>query len=167
MNADYPAHRYDDNLSLRINPLLWLAMLFLVRHLLLLGITFLPSTGKEIEILRRLVHPAYLIADLIALGVLVAAARRRPEAGPILRTLWRHGRALLSLSALAYLALVVVQVAGSGRPIAASLDEALLVSLLLDLAILAYVWRSPLVHDLFRDFPAPPTPRGGHQPPPA
>lgn len=155
MKTAYPAHRYDEHLALRVPATLWLAMLYLVRHLVLLGITFLPTTGEEIEILRALVHPAYLIADLIALPVLVAAARRRPEAGPLLRQIWRRGRRLLSLSALLYLALVIARTAGSGRSFWVSVDETLLASVLLDLAVLAYLWRSPLVRDLFSDFPEP------------
>ena len=155
MTTDYPSHRYDEHLTLRVPPLLWFAMLYLVRHLVLLGITFLPTTGEEIEILRALVHPAYLIADLIALPVLIAAARRRPEAGPALRRIWRHGRWLLSLSALLYLVLVIARVAASGQSIWLSVDEALIASVLLDLAILVYLSRSPLVRDLFRDFPEP------------
>jgi hypothetical protein len=155
MKTDYPAHRYDDHLTLRVPPLLWFAMLYLVRHLVLLGITFLPTTGEEIEILRGLVHPAYLIADLIALPVLIAAARRRPETGPALRRIWRNGRWLLSLSALLYLVLVIARVTASGQSVWVSVDEALIASLLLDLAVLVYLWRSPLVRDLFRDFPEP------------
>lgn len=43
MSMRYPPERYSDDLILRVPPVLWLVMLFLVRHLILLGITFLPT----------------------------------------------------------------------------------------------------------------------------
>jgi hypothetical protein len=43
MPFPYPSHRYNDDLVLRVPPALWLVMLFLVRHLVLLGITVFPS----------------------------------------------------------------------------------------------------------------------------
>ncbi len=153
MPASYPAHCYTDNLVLRVPPALWLAMLFLVRHLVLLGITFLPTMGQEVLALRDLVQPQYLIADLIALPVLIAAARRRREAGWVWRSVWSWGRALLTASALAFPALAVGRLLTTGRPLALGIDGPLLASLLASLAVVAYLWRSPLVRDVFREFP--------------
>ena len=85
MPTRYPPERYSDDLILRVPPALWLVMLFLVRHVILLGITFLPTMGQEVLMLRGLVRPWYLPADLLALPVLIAAARRRVEAGTVLR----------------------------------------------------------------------------------
>jgi hypothetical protein len=153
MPASYPAHCYTDDLVLRVPPALWLAMLFLVRHIALLGITFLPTTGQEVLALRDLVQPQYLIADLIALPVLMSAARRRPEAGWVWRTVWPWGRALLSASALTFPALAVGRLLASGRPLALGIDGPLLASLLASLTVVAYLWRSPLARDVFREFP--------------
>ena len=79
MPTRYPPERYTDDLILRVPPALWLVMFFLVRHLILLGITFLPTMamGQEVLMLRGLVRPWYLPADLLALPVLIAAVRRR------------------------------------------------------------------------------------------
>jgi hypothetical protein len=153
MSTPYPAHRYTDDLVLRVPPALWLAMLFLVRHLVLLGITFLPTTGQEILFLRGLVRPEYLAADLIALPVLIAAARRRPEAGRAWRSVWPLGRTLLTLSALAFPVLAIGRFLATGRPLPLGIDGPLLASLLASLALVAYLWRSPLARDVFREFP--------------
>jgi hypothetical protein len=153
MPINYPAHRYTDDLVLRVPPGLWLVMLFLVRHLLLLGITFLPTMGQETLVLRGLIQPQYLIADLAALPILVAATRRRPEAGWVWRVLWPWGRALLTASALAFPALAAGRLLASGRPLALGVDGPLLASLLASLTVVAYLWRSPLARDVFREFP--------------
>jgi hypothetical protein len=85
MAIRHPPERYSDDLVLRVPPALWLVMLFLVRHVVLLGITFLPTMGQEVLMLRGLVRPWYLPADLLALPALIAAARRRADAGTLLR----------------------------------------------------------------------------------
>jgi hypothetical protein len=146
--------RYDEHLALKVPLTLWLVLAFLLRHLLLLGITFLPTTGEEIKALRDLIRPAYLAADLLALPVAVIAARRRPRAPAWMRRLWPLGRALLTASALLYLTLLGWQLTTGGKPLVVALNEAVLVSALLNIAIVAYLWRSALVRDLFRDFPA-------------
>lgn len=153
MPASYPAHCYTDDLVLRVPPALWLVMLFLVRHLVLLGITFLPTMGQEVLPLRDLVQPQYLIADLIALPVLIAAARRRPEAGRAWRSVWPLGRTLLTASALVFPVLAIGRLLTTARPLALGIDGPLLASLLASLAVVAYLWRSPLARDVFREFP--------------
>jgi hypothetical protein len=154
MNIDHAPDRYDEHLTLKVPPMLWLTLVFLLRHLLLLGITFMPTTGEEITILRDLIRPEYLIADLIALPVLVVAVRRRPEAPDWMRRSWPAGRVLLILSALVYLILLTHRLLTSSQHLSDVVDEAVLISALLNLAVLAYLARSPLVRDLFREFPA-------------
>lgn len=147
-----PSH-YDEHLTLKVPLALWLVLGFLLRHILLLGITFMPTTGEEITALRDLIRPAYLAADLLALPVAVVAARRRPRAPDWMRRLWPHGRALLTASALLYLALLSMDVITSGRALIKAVDEAVLISALLNLAVIAYLWRSVLARDVFGEFP--------------
>jgi len=154
MVPTYPPHRYSDDLVLRVPPALWLVMVFLVRHLALLGITFLPTMGPEILGLRGLVKPHVLVADLVALPVLIAAARRRPQASRAVRAVWPHGRTLLTVSALAFPILALGGLLASGRPLVLGIDAPLLASLCVSLTAALYLWRSPLVRDVFRDFPA-------------
>jgi hypothetical protein len=153
-----PSH-YDEHLTLKVPVALWLVLAFLLRHLLLLGITFLPTTGTEITALRDLIRPEYLIADLLALPVALVAARRRPEAPDWMRRLWPLGRPLLTASALLYLALLTWRLATAGEPLITAIDEPVLISALLNLAVVAYLWRSGLVGDVFREFPGRGSPR--------
>lgn len=149
----YDPSRYDDHLTLKVPATLWLVLAFLLRHLLLLGITFMPTTGEEITVLRDLIRPLYLAADLLALPVAIVAARRRPRSPDWMRRLWPFGRALLTASALLYLALLISHLATGGEPLILAIDEAVLISALLNLAVVAYLWRSALVRDVFREFP--------------
>ncbi|WP_296809305.1 DUF2919 family protein [Thiocapsa sp.] len=149
----YASHRYDDDLLLKVSILLWLALVFLVRHLLLLGITFLPTTGEEIDVLRTLVRPEFVLADLPAALVMAAGFRRRRPCPDWVRRVWRRAREILTLSILMYLGLLVAALVGSSLPLRDAIDEPLLVSLLLSLAVAFYLWRSRLVADVVRDCP--------------
>lgn len=155
-NPVYDPEHYDEHLTLKVPTALWLSMAFQVRHLLLLGITFMPTTGEEITVLRDLVRPEYLLADLLALPVLLVAIRRRPEAPDWMRQAWPWGRSLLLVSALTYVALLGWNLIGSGRPLVSAIDELSLISLLATLGVVVFLARSPLVRDLFREFPPAP-----------
>jgi len=150
----YPAHRYDDHLALRVPPLLWLAMVFLVRHPVLLGLTFLPTSGDTLDYLRALVQPIRLAADLPALLVLIAAARRRPTAGSWVRAIWDHGRWLLGASALVDGGLGIHDLVTTGYGQGLSTGDLIILAVVVDLWICLWLARSRLLRDLFRDFPA-------------
>ncbi|QVL48470.1 MAG: DUF2919 family protein [Thiocapsa sp.] len=149
----YAAHRYDDDLLLKTPILLWLTLVFLVRHLLLLGITFLPTTGEEIEVLRNLVRPELLFADLPAALVLAAGFRRRRPCPGWVRGIWQRAREILTLSIFIYLGVLLTVLTDSSQPLRDAIDELLLASLLLSLAVPFYLWRSRLVADVVRDCP--------------
>jgi hypothetical protein len=149
----WPPQHYDAELNLRIPRTLWLILVFTLRHGLLLLITFMPTTGQEITVLRELIRPEYLLADALALPVFISAIRRRAQAPEWMRRIWRRARVLLSLSLLVYLGLLANRLLGDPGPLAQRLDEATLISILLNLAALAYLWRSRLVAELVRDWP--------------
>ncbi|UHD17491.1 DUF2919 family protein [Thiocapsa bogorovii] len=149
----YASHRYDDDVLLKVPILLWLTLVFQVRHLLLLGMTFLPTTGEEIEVLRNLVRPELTVADLPAALVMAAGFRRRRPCPRWVRRIWRRAREILTLSILIYLGLLFATLAGSGLSLRDAIDEPLLASLLLSLAVPFYLWRSRLVADVARDCP--------------
>lgn len=151
----HPAYRYDEHLVLKIPPLLWMAMLFLVRHAILILLSYLPRTGDAMIYLRDLVDPIFLLADLPAALVLFSAVRRKPEAPDWMRALWQKGRTLLAGSALLYLVLLAGSLTASARPPLSILSEALILSVFLNLTVLAYLGRSPLVRDVFAEFPIP------------
>jgi hypothetical protein len=158
----HPPERYDAAFNLRIPATLWLILVLLLRHALLLIITFMPTTGKEITVLRELIRPEYLLADAIALPVFISAIRRDANKRPAwMASVWRRARTLLSLSILVYLSLVAGRLLVTAGPLEQRLSESLLISGLLNLAALGYLWRSPLLRDLFRDWPDKPARRAG------
>lgn len=149
----YRSERYDDDLLLKVPVMMWLALAFCVRHLLLLGITFLPTTGEEIEIFRNLIRPEFLLADLPAAAVLLAGFRRRRPCPGWVSRVWRRAREILTGSIVLYLGLLIRHLLGSGESLAQGIDEPLLISVLFSLAVVAYLWRSPLMADVLRDCP--------------
>lgn len=56
---------------------------------------------------------------------------------------------------LVYLGLLGARLLAERRPLAAIVDEAMLIAVLLSLAALVYLWGNPLMRDLFREFPSP------------
>ena len=157
----YPAHRYDEHLVLKVPPLLWLTMLFLVRHVILIFLSYLPRTGDAMTYLRDLVDPLFLLSDLPAALVLFAAVRRKPGAMDWICAIWRNGRPLLATAALLYLVLLAVTLMTSARSLLSVVNEALILSVFLHLAIIAYLKRSPLVRGVFAEFPLDGTPKPG------
>lgn len=148
----YPAHRYDDHLVLQVPPMLWLAMVYLVRHPVLIALTFLPTSGDTLDYLRTLVEPVRLLADLPALAVLVAAMRRGPKAGDWVRAIWAKGRWLLAISAILDATLGIRGLIAAGPSQGMLTGQAIMVSVVLDLWICLWLARSHLLRDLFRDF---------------
>jgi hypothetical protein len=160
----YPARYYDEQLMLKVPILLWFVMAILVRDLALLGITFVPRSGEAIHVLRDYVQPLYIIADVPALAVLLAAIRRKPGASGWMRIIWRWGRGLLALSALLHLGLWLIHFGSAQHWNPSRLHEGVILTVVIDAAILSYVLRSSLLADLFRDLPAAadPTPDPPH-----
>lgn len=90
--------------------------------------------------------------------VLFAAVRRKPGAMDWICAIWRNGRPLLATSALLYLILLAVSLTMSARPLLSTVNEALILSVFLHPTIIAYLGRSPLVRDVFSEFPLDATP---------
>lgn len=108
----YHPDAYDEHFALRVPFALWLVMAIAVHPQILLLLGHLPQSGDEFAYLASLVDVQALLASLPAIAVLVAAARRRPAAGGVVRWLWRHGAWLLLASLLGNLALGLVNVHG-------------------------------------------------------
>ncbi len=149
----YPASHYDDDLVLKVPAMLWAAMTFLVRHALFVAVGFLPRVGDALSYLQGVVDPAYLIADALAVPVLLVALRRKPGSPVWMRAIWHRGRALLVGSACTYLALWTANLGLDHHWHLATLDQSMIISLALNLVFLTFVATSPLVRDVFRDFP--------------
>jgi hypothetical protein len=149
----YSPGQYNDDLSLRPPWSLWVILAYCVRHALFILLGFLPTTGDTLDYLRDGVEPAFLIVNALALSVLIAALRRRKEAGKTVRTIWRQGRWLL-MTALAVDVMLSLYF-GTSVLAGSFPDRGLLIVIQIAIAIgmLFYLARSRLVADVFHSFP--------------
>jgi len=154
----FPLTAYDDDGTLLPGWVLWLVILFLCRHLLILGLGALSTfvgAGRGIEGQATgfmYSDPRLLIASLPALLVLAAAMRRHPAAGLWARRIWHRGRPLLAMAALCDLAIRGAAWASAH----VALSEMQLAMALADIYVVVYLYRSRRVAAVFADFPAPP-----------
>jgi hypothetical protein len=151
----YGLHNYDDFLCLRPSRALIASLVFLCRGLIayaLVGIAKGAPAGLN-DVLGTDTLRSGCLAAAPAVLVLYALGARVPTAPAFVRWIWRHGRALMLLSALAYVALAVAQLGNDprrwvGGPLA---GKALIVA---ELAVIAYVSLSSRVRQAFLDFPS-------------
>jgi hypothetical protein len=146
--------RYNVHGVLRPNWAITLGLVFLARHVLLLlviGLSHGRGGGEGVPQLALFLDPAFMISDLPALVLLVAMLHRRPQAGPLTRAIWAHGR-LLILAAVGLWAAILAYLRGFDF---ARYDEAIWAMIAINVALVAYTALSPYVRDLFAGFPAP------------
>lgn len=150
----YGLDSYDDYLCLRPSWLLIVCTVFLCRGVLLFAAFGLsggvPAALNEVVDAETLWQGC--VAALPAVLVLYALTARAPGATRFVRFSWRHGRILLSLTALAYLALTALQLGTDPRRwlFSSPVTKALVV---VELAILGYVLLSARVRQTFLEFP--------------
>jgi hypothetical protein len=151
----YGLDSFDDYLCLRPSRLLIACLVFLCRGLLVLaafGIARgIPAILKGVVDADTLWHDA--AASIPAVLVLYALAARLPSAPAFVRVVWRYGRGLMSLSAIAYVALTAAQLGADPKRWLASSAAAkgLVVA---ELAVFCYVLLSDRVRQTFLDFPS-------------
>lgn len=135
---------------------LWAMIVFQARHWILVAIVMAglrrsPETarllGEGVPYLQlALSVPVLLLADAIF--------NRAPEAGAYVRWVWRHGRQIVTLTACLNLAWVGWYLAGVERwrpwP-----ENFVLLTGLIDLLIIAAVWKSAYYREMFSEFPPP------------
>jgi len=152
----YGPSQFDDDMCLKPPPLLWLAVIYLARAVVLpigIGIGHVAGVNETaFGSLRSLWSVEALVPALMALPVLYALFRRTPGASRATRWFWRHGRILLALSAGLDVALSVLQLATfqPGDRAVIALGGALV-----DLYLLAYILIARRVRDTLSDFPPP------------
>lgn len=155
----YPPRAYDDEWCLKPPPLLWVALIYLARGLVLpplMGLAHWAGVNPDaLTVLRGVWQPPYLIPALLALPIICAAFRRVPQAPNALRWIWRQGRMMIILAVVADLAVNVWSLIQVG-----DLDDASVLpvgGVLFDLYLLAYLAFVARVRDTFKDFPPRPT----------
>lgn len=156
MRGSYAPSDYDGYYCLKPPFLLWLAILYLARAVLLplaAGLSSVAAMGPDTRaLIQSLVDFNTLIPSAVAVTVLYAAIRRIPSASGHVRWIWSHGRAFLAAAALLDLAVAVMELPIWHGELTDSPPASLLIAAL-DLYFLTYVLAARRVRDVFADFP--------------
>lgn len=140
---------------------LWLAAAFLLRHWLLM--LFIAASARSSPATLAWIDGEstvlMLAIELPMLLLALAWTRRQPEGGSVVRWLWCQGRVLIGLTAAMHLAWSAWYLSGQAvwNPWP---DRALALAALVDSGILLGIWRSPLLRQLFAEFPPRPSSKG-------
>jgi hypothetical protein len=144
-------------MCLKAPPLLWLAVLFLSRGVLLpvvMGMGhFIGVDSRALTAFREYWRLDSLAPSLIAAVVLVVLCLRVPSAPALARRIWARGRILLIAAAVLDIALLAIAVFRQGEINDSSL--LMLCSVVLDLYLLVYIVAAFRVRHVFSDFPPP------------
>ncbi len=153
----YDFESFDKNLCLKPPLLLWLAMLYLARALLLPFVGGISSMGGS-SVTSTLTRGLFGVEDYIPAAVtslmLLAFLRRTPTASRLWRHIWNGGQFVLGSAATVDLTVAVLRL----RQVVdnASWQTSLLLgACLMDCYIVLYLLTSRRVRDVFCDFPAP------------
>lgn len=153
----YSPSNYDDEMCLKPPLLLWLAVLFLCRAIMLpvvIGIGHVAGVNADaMTQLRDFWSAEQLVPAVIAIPVLCALCWRSGAAPAALRSVWSRGRVLLALSAAVDIALPLISQLWQ-RQITDQFVLTLFASGV-DVYFLAYILAARRVRDTFSDFPPP------------
>jgi hypothetical protein len=154
----YHYSNYGDDFCLKPPLMLWVAVIFLSRAVLvpeILGIFSMAGVNSDaVAYLRPHFNPLTLLPAVLAVPVLVAMLRRAPSAATVVRWLWSHGRILLAAAAGMDLALALNDLV-TWREFDSSLPPPPLLVAVFDVYFLLYVLLVRRVRDTFADFPPP------------
>jgi hypothetical protein len=155
----YSAHHYDETLLLKVPALLWLAILYGLRHFFFVVVAgLMPMDIVTIPWINFQTSPYFMVTDLPAALVLFAIGHRVPDALTFMRLVWQYGRWLLTASYLGGIALFAyLNKEVMTDPSSWDFPDAMLV-VVIDILFVVYLMRSELVRDVFADFPRPAKP---------
>jgi hypothetical protein len=152
----YSPSNYDDEMCLKPPLLLWLAVLFLCRAIVLpvvIGIGHVAGVNAEaMTQLREFWSADQLLPAVIAIPVLCALCWRSGSAPNVLRWIWAHGRVILAASAAVDIALPLVSQLWQRQ-----ITDQFVVTLFasgVDVYFVTYIIAARRVRDTFQDFPA-------------
>jgi DUF2919 family protein len=153
----YPASSFDDDMCLKPPWLLWLAVIYLARAILLpvvIGIGHFAGVDEQAFVALRSVWSFEgMVPALMALPLLYALIRRGPAAGKVTRWIFAHGCGIVAVSAAVDAGLAAIRLAAPAH----FGDESIVPigSVLVDGYFFAYVLIARRVRDCFSDFPPP------------
>jgi hypothetical protein len=157
MSNFYHPDSLDSYMCLKPPFMMKVAMIYAIQHMAMIFLVFSPISMGDLSYMKVFLTPQYVASDLTGLLVVIAWALRHPEANDVWRWVWRNGRILLTIGIALNLVLLAIYEVGNlvsaffwgGREIVTFM------SLLLDVMVLLYLWRSKTVLEVFAEFPAP------------
>ncbi|MCK4951000.1 MAG: DUF2919 family protein [Gammaproteobacteria bacterium] len=153
MPNQYPFNAYDKNLCLKLNPGLWLVIIFLLRPYII-AIFSLVNMSDRMSLIRMVGPGTGMTISTImafpAIMVIYAWIKRTPDASARVRWIWRHGRELLAASALLTI-IYILAIQLFFKTIKLNLIGVL--PIVICPVILYYLYKSQHVRDIFSDFP--------------
>ena len=153
--AGYGPEHYNVHLVLKVPFFLALSMVWLARNLIVPFVAGIISQKTHSnEFAELVINPStWLFAggSFPALVILFAWGKRMPQAGGIVRWIWRNARILLAASSLTDLVLHYLLIPKLTKGFIPA-------TLLLDFYILVYLAISQRVKHVFADFPVSPEP---------
>ena len=148
----YPSYRYDDDFRLKIPLLLWIALIFGMRHVAVHTFKLFQVVGGDWA--EVVFDWRFLISDALVLPLIICTGFRVPDAPTLARSLWKHGRTILLvayvLDILLFLAVYRDELLVSEYHLPTFIGI-----LVIDGLVIAYLAGSRLVRDVFADFPPP------------
>ena len=152
----YGLESYDDFLCLRPPWLLIASLIFLCRGLvisvLIAASRGIPAGFEDLGDTETL-NIGTSLAAAPAMLVLYALGSRVPSARAFVRWIWKRGRALVSLSVLAYISLFASRLGSDPRGWVSGTSLAAKAMVVVELGIIGYVLLSSRVRQTFLDFP--------------
>lgn len=153
--------KYNHDGVLRPNWPLRLSLIFLCRHILMIvligGMSFKGGINPDMKIFLNMLEPAYFFTDVPGVMMLYVMLARRPNAGPAVRWIWRHGRQLILLSVTLFLILFAIRT----RLDIAAYETAEWTIIGANMIVAVYIATSGYIRDLFREFPERPETEAG------
>ena len=144
--------RYDDHGVLRVPLSLTIMMFWSAHHILMLILAGLSNSGDVFgSVLSYGSAWPYFVSDVPGLLVLFARLNRTPHASATVRTIWKHGIALLVLG-MSLATTITVTLYGNRL---FSVDEIAFWATVVNCVATVYLLFSPEVRDVFSEFPSP------------
>jgi len=140
---------FNEHHVLKAPSLFILVLLYLNKYFLLV---VLPSIGGgDLSVVSKWfkIDALMMTSCLPALAVLIALLYRMPTAKEWAKTIWKNGLVLLLLSIAMDFVILSTYIAIDKR----ILDTGTIILLLIDAAIMAYLFRSPYLKEMFKEFP--------------
>jgi hypothetical protein len=157
----YTPDDFDEHMALKPSTGMIVTFFIGIRHFALVLLPAIMSiksrgSGPDLSFMEHLVSPGLLLGDLFVLPLLLAWARRTPNASKIWEKIWRNGKPLMLAAfliqslAFTYLSVIPeISSLSSGKPL--SLFP--FYYLFLTLIFVYYISASQRIKDVFADWP--------------